>query len=83
MYFLLLVLYLSPLYLMCVPIILCISLYRYFSARRQNKLVGGEYWKQELSNRKRTLIVTSIVHVAIAGILFGCAAIVANAIAYM
>ena len=81
--FFLLLWYLSPLYLISIPIHLAIILYRYLAARRQNKLVGGEYWRQELSNRKRTLIVTSIVHVAIAGILFGLVAIVANAIAYM
>ncbi len=81
--FFLLLWYLSPLYLMCVPIHWVIILFRYLSARRQNKLVGGEYWKQELSNRKRTLIVTSIIHVAIIGILFGLVAIVANSIAFM
>ena len=73
--------YLSPFFLLSAVIHISISLYRYLSARRQAKLVGGEYWKHELSARKKTLIVAVLGHVAVAFVALRVMAIISYFIA--
>ena len=65
------------------PILWVVCLCRYLAARKQSWIVGGEYWRKELSRRKTLLIVMSVIWVGSFAVVFGLEALSSNSIAYM
>lgn len=70
-----------------IPIILIalfgISLYRYISAKKQNKSVPGTFSDAEIQKRKIMLIVLSVIAGVLAVIVLGFIALLFMAVAFM
>ena len=70
-----------------IPILLIalfgVSLYRYVSAKKQNKAVPGTFSDAEIKKRKIMLIVLSVIAGILAVIVIGFIALLFMAIAFM
>ncbi len=70
-----------------IPVILIalfgISLYRYISAKKQNKAVPGTFSDSEIIKRKTMLIVLSVIAGILAIIVVGFMALLFMAVAFM
>ena len=66
---------LYEIFFFAIPIILIvlfsISLYRYVSAKKQNKVAPGTFSDEEVKNRKVVLIVLSVVAGVLVAIVIG------------
>ena len=60
-----------------------VSLYRYLSARKQDRLAPGTISPKELTARKIMLIVTSVVLGVFVAVVIGFMALMAMAIVFM
>ena len=60
-----------------------ISLYRYISAKKQNKSVPGTFSNAEIIKRKIMLIVLSVIAGVLAVIVLGFIALLFMAVAFM
>lgn len=60
-----------------------ISLYRYISARNQNRAVPGTYSDAEIKNRKMMLLVTAVIAGVLAVVVIGFIVILFMAVAFM
>ena len=70
-----------------IPIILIalfgISVYRYVSAKKQNKVAPGTFSDDEIKKRKIMLIVLSVITAVLAAIVIGFIALMFMAVAFM
>ena len=70
-----------------IPIILVIywglSIYRYVTAKKQNKVVPGTFSDAEIKKRKIRLIILSVISVVFLAIVIGFIALIYMAVAYM
>ena len=70
-----------------IPTILIVlfgfSLYRYISAKKQNKVVPGTFSDDEIRKRKIWLIVSAIIAGALAVVVIGFIALLFMAVAFM
>ena len=60
-----------------------ISLYRYLSAKKQNKEVPGSFSDSEMKKRKIMLIILSVISGVLAVIVIGFIALLFMVVAYM
>ena len=60
-----------------------ISLYRYISAKKQNKVAPGTFSDAEIGRRKTMLIVLSVITGVFVGIVIGYIALMYMALAFM
>ncbi len=70
-----------------IPIILIalfgISVYRYVSAKKQNKAAPGTFSDDEIKKRKIMLIVLSVITAVLAAIVIGFIVLLFMAVAFM
>ena len=70
-----------------IPIILIalfgISVYRYVSAKKQNKVAPGTFSDDEIKKRKIMLIVLSVITGVLAAIVIGFIVLLFMAVAFM
>ena len=70
-----------------IPIILIalfgISVFRYVSAKKQNKAAPGTFSDDEIKKRKIMLIVLSVITAVLAAIVIGFIALMFMAVAFM
>ena len=70
-----------------IPIILIalfgISVYRYVSAKKQNKVAPGTFSDDEIKKRKIMLIVLSVITAVLAAIVIGFIVLLFMAVAFM
>ena len=82
-----LIVLLYDLFFFAIPIILIalfgISLYRYISARKQNKVAPGTFSDAEIKNRKELLIAFSVIAGVLAAIVIGIIVLMFMAVAFM
>jgi len=78
---------LYDIFFFAIPIILIvlfgISLYRYVSAKKQNKVTPGTFSDVEIKKRKIMLIVLSVIAGVLAVIVIGFIALMFMAVAFM
>lgn len=78
---------LYDIFFFAIPIILValfgVSLYRYISAKKQNKMAPGTFSDAEIKKRKIMLIVLSVIAGALAVIVIGFIALMFMAVAFM
>ena len=78
---------LYDIFFFAIPIILIalfsVSLYRYISAKKQNKMAPGTFSDTEIKKRKIMLIVLSVIAGALAVIVIGFIALMFMAVAFM
>ena len=78
---------LYDIFFFAIPIILMvlfgISLYRYVSAKKQNKVAPGTFSDVEIKKRKIMLIVLSVIAGVLAVIVVGFLALLFMAVAFM
>lgn len=78
---------LYDIFFFAIPIILMvlfgISLYRYVSAKKQNKVALGTFSDVEIKKRKIMLIVLSVIAGVLAVIVIGFIALMFMAVAFM
>lgn len=78
---------LYDIFFFAIPIILMvlfgISLYRYVSAKKQNKVAPGTFSDVEIKKRKIMLIVLSVIAGVLAVIVVGFIALLFMAVAFM
>lgn len=78
---------LYDIFFFAIPIILIalfgVSLYRYISAKKQNKAVPGTFSDAEIRKRKIMLIALSIIAGVLAVIVLGFIALLFMAVAFM
>lgn len=78
---------LYDIFFLAIPIILIalfgVSLYRYISAKKQNKVVPGTFSDAEIKKRKIMLIVLSVIAGVLAVIVVGFIALMFMAVAFM
>ena len=60
-----------------------VSIYRYLSAKRKNKLTPGAVSPEEMKKRKIWLIVSAIIAGALAVVVIGFIALLFMAVAFM
>ncbi len=82
-----LIVLLYDIFFFAIPIILIalfgISLYRYISARKQNKVAPGTFSDDEIKKRKEMLIAFSVIAGVLAAIVIGIIALMFMAVAFM
>lgn len=70
-----------------IPIILIalfgISVYRYVSAKKQNKAAPGTFSDDEIKKRKIMLIVLSVITAVLAAVVIGFIVLLFMAVAFM
>lgn len=78
---------LYDIFFFAIPIILIalfgVSLYRYISAKKQNKIAPGTFSDAEIKKRKIILIVLSVVAGVLAVIVIGFIVLMFMAVAFM
>lgn len=78
---------LYDIFFFAIPIILIalfgVSLYRYISAKKQNKAAPGTFSDAEIKKRKIMLIVLSVLAGVLAAIVIGFIALMFMAVAFM
>ena len=78
---------LYDMFFFAIPIILIalfgVSLYRYISAKKQNKVTPGTFSDAEIKKRKIMLIVLSVIAGVLAVIVVGFIALMFMAVAFM
>ena len=78
---------LYDIFFFAIPIILIalfsVSLYRYISAKKQNKMAPGTFSDAEIKKRKIMLIVLSVIAGVLATIVIGFIALMFMAVAFM
>ena len=78
---------LYDIFFFAIPIILIalfgVSLYRYISAKKQNKMAPGTFSDAEIKKRRIMLIVLSVIAGALAVIVIGFIALMFMAVAFM
>lgn len=78
---------LYDIFFFAIPIVLIalfgICLYRYLSAKKQNKAVPGTFSDAEIKKRKIMLIVLSVIAGVLAAIVIGFIALMFMAVAFM
>lgn len=78
---------LYDIFFFAIPIILIalfgVSLYRYISAKKQNKIAPGTFPDAEIKKRKIMLIVLSVIAGALAVIVIDFIALMFMAVAFM
>lgn len=60
-----------------------VSLYRYLSAKKQNKATPGTYSLEEMTKRKLMLIISSVVAGILAVVVLGFVSLMFMAVAFM
>ncbi len=60
-----------------------VSLYRYFSAKKQNKATPGTYSLEEMAKRKLMLIISSVMAGILAVVVLGFIGFMFMAVAFM
>ena len=78
---------LYDIFFFAIPIILIalfgVCLYRYITAKKQNKMAPGTFSDAEIRKRKIMLIVLSVIAGALAAIVIGFIALMFMAVAFM
>ena len=78
---------LYDIFFFAIPIILIalfgVSLYRYISAKKQNKMAPGTFSDAEIKKRKIMLFVLSVIAGVLAVIVVGFIALMFMAVAFM
>ena len=78
---------LYDIFFFAIPIILIalfgVSLYRYISAKKQNKVAPGTFSDAEIKKRKIMLIVLSVIAGVLAVLVVGFIALMFMAVAFM
>lgn len=78
---------LYDIFLFAIPFILIalfgVCLYRYISAKKQNKIMPGTFSAAEIKKRKIMMIVLSVVSGVLVAIVIGFIALMFMAVAFM
>ena len=78
---------LIDIFFFAIPIILItllsVSIYRYASAKKQNKAIPGTFPDSEIKKRKIVLIVLSVITGVLVGIVVGFMVLISIALSFM